>query len=94
MSRIFNKYIPADLPLEETSMEEPEHEEKVEEKPVKNTLRQNYETLKMGDMVKKEVPEQPQSESETDDDDDMSKSIYYMVKGIRMMMKRLKDGDE
>ena len=95
MSRIFNKSVSVSFPSDEPEEEKQEIQTEVEENPVKKTLRDSYNALKLGDVIKKEVPEEVKPEEAKDeveeDSDDVSKSIYYIVKGIRMMMKRMKD---
>jgi hypothetical protein len=95
MSRVFNKSVSVSFPSDEPEEEKQEIQSEVEENPVKKTLRDSYNALKLGDVIKKEVPEEVKPEEAKDeveeDNDDVSKSIYYIVKGIRMMMKRMKD---
>ena len=95
MSRVFNKSVSVSFPSDEPEEEKQEIQTEVEENPVKKTLRDSYNALKLGDVIKKEVPEEVKPEEAKDeveeDSDDVSKSIYYIVKGIRMMMKRMKD---
>lgn len=96
MSRSFSKHI-TELPTEETVTSEPEQEEKEEpDKPVKTTLRESYNAILMRDMIPKEVsePDDVNENPEDQEDEEMSKSIYFMMKGIRMMMKRLKHDDK
>jgi hypothetical protein len=96
MSRVFSKSVPVSFQSDEPEeIQEAKTEEVAEPTPIKKTLRDSYNALKLGDVIKKDVPEEVKTEETKEeveeDSDDVSKSIYYIVKGIRMMMKRMKD---
>lgn len=94
MSRVFSKSAPVSF-TEPEEIQEAQTKEVTGPTPVKKTLRDSYNALKLGDVIKKDVPEEVKTEAVKEeveeDNDDVSKSIYYIVKGIRMMMKRMKD---